>query len=70
MGGSLLYLRGTTQGRRHGEGKSIPEMGLQSLGQGSWIRARNREGQARSRHGVSKTETKVVEGRDTRWKVF
>ena len=34
-------------------------MGLQSLGQGSQIRAQNREGQAGSRCGVPKTETKV-----------
>ena len=37
-------------------------MGLQSLGQGSQIMARNREGWAGSRCGVSKTETKVCEG--------
>ena len=59
MGGSLLYLRGTTQGREHGKGKCKPETGLQSLGQGSRIRARNGEGQAGSRCGVLKTETKV-----------
>ena len=39
--------------------KSMPEMGLQSLGQGSRIRARNREGQAGSRCGVPKVGTKV-----------
>ena len=54
MGGSLLYLWGTMQGRKHGEGKSMPEMGLQSLGQGSWIRAQNGEGWAGSRCGVPK----------------
>ena len=59
MGGSLLYLRGTTQGRECSEGKSKPEMGLQSLGQGSQIGAWNREGQAGSRCGVLKTGTKV-----------
>ena len=59
MGGSLLYLRGTTQGCKHGEGKSKPKMGLQSLGQGSWIRARNGEDQAGSRCRVPKRETKV-----------
>ena len=48
----------------------MPEMGLQSLGQGSQIRARSGEGRAGSRHGVPKTETKVVEGWDTRWKVL
>ena len=56
------------QGRKHGEGKSKPETGLQSLGQGSWIRARNREGQAGSRCGVSKMRSKVCGGWDTRWK--
>ena len=59
MGGSLLYLRGSTQGRERGEGKSKPETGLQSLGQGSRIRAQNGEGWAGSRCGVPKTETKV-----------
>ena len=48
----------------------MPKMGLQSLSQGSRIRARSGEGQAGSRHGVPKTETKVVGGRDTRWKVL
>ena len=54
MGGLLLYLQGTTQGREHGEGKGKPEMELQSLGQGSWIRAQNGEGQAGLRCGVLK----------------
>ena len=53
-----------------GEGKSMPETGLRSLGQGSWIRARSGEGWAGSRHGVPKMETKVVRGQDTRWKVL
>ena len=47
MGGSFIYLWGTMQGRERGEGKSMPKMGLQSLGQGSQIRARNREGLGR-----------------------
>ena len=47
MGGSFIYLWGTAQGRRRSKGKSKPEMGLQSLGQGSWIRAQNREGSGR-----------------------
>ena len=59
MGGSLLYLRGTMQGREHGKGKSMPEMGLQSLGQGSQIRAWNGEGRAGLRCGVPKIGTKV-----------
>ena len=59
MGGSLLSLWGTTQGRERSEGKSMPEMGLRSLGQGSWIRARNGEGQAGLRCGVPKMGTKV-----------
>ena len=62
MGGLLLYLRGTTQGCEHSEGKSKPEMGLQTLSQGSQIRAQNGEGWAGSRCGVPKTETKVCGG--------
>ena len=50
------------QGREHGKGKSKPETGLQSLGQGSQIRARNGEGRAGSKCGVPKTETKVCGG--------
>ena len=34
MGGSLLYLRGTMQGHKRGEGKSKPKTGLRSLGRG------------------------------------
>ena len=49
-------------GRKRGEGKSKPEMGLRSLGQGSWIRAQNGEGRAGLRCGVLKTETKVCGG--------
>ena len=48
----------------------MPEMGLQSVSQGSWIRARNGEGRAGSRCGVLKTETKVVEGQDMQWKIL
>ena len=59
MGGSLLSLRGTMQGRERGEGKSKPETVLQSLGQGSWIRAQNGEGWAGSRCGVPEMGTKV-----------
>ena len=62
MGGSLLYLWGTMQGHEHGKGRGKPEMGLQSLGQGSRIRARNKEGRAGLRCGVPKTETKVCGG--------
>ena len=47
------------QGCKHGEGMNKSEMGLRSLGQGSWIRARNGECQAGSRCGVPKMETKV-----------
>ena len=61
---------GDYAGLQRGEGKSMPEMGLQSLGQGSRIRAWNGEGQAGSRRRVPKMETKVVEGWDTRWKVL
>ena len=50
------------QGCEHGEGKSKPEMGLQSLSQGSRIRAWNREGRAGSRRGVPEMETKVCGG--------
>ena len=70
MGGLLLYLWGGVQGCKRSEGKSIPETGLRSLGQGSWIRSRNGEGQVGLRCGVPKTETKVVEGWDTRWKIL
>ena len=48
--------------RVRGEGTSKPETGLQSLGQGSWIRAQNGEGQAGSRCRVLKMETKVCGG--------
>ena len=58
------------QGCERGEGKSKPEMGLRSLGQGSRIRARNGEGQAGSRYGVPKMELRFVEGRDTRWEIL
>ena len=47
------------QGREHGEGMSKSETGLQSLSQGSWIRARNGEGQAGSRMQSSENGTKV-----------
>ena len=50
------------QGRKHGEGKSKPETGLRSLGQGSRIRAQNGEGWAGSRCRVPKTGTKVCGG--------
>ena len=59
MGGSLLYLWGTMQGHKRGEGKSMPKTGLQRLGQGSWIRARNGDGWAGSRCRVLKMGTKV-----------
>ena len=62
---------GNFAGSQRGEEKSMPKVGLRCLGQGSWIRTRSRGGgQAGSRHGVLKTETKVVGGRDTRWKVL
>ena len=47
------------QGRERGEGKSKPETGLRSLGQGSQIRARNREGWAGSSR-VPRMGTKVL----------
>ena len=50
------------QGRECGEGMSKSETGLQSLSQGSWIRARNGEGWVGLRCGVPKMETKVCEG--------
>ena len=59
MGGSLLYLQGAMQGCECDEGKSMPETELQSLGQGSWIRAWSGEGRAGSRCGVPKMGTKV-----------
>ena len=61
---------GDFAGSRHGEEKSMPEVGLRSLGQGSRIRAQSGGDRAGSRHGVLKMETKVVGGRDTRWKVL
>ena len=48
----------------------MPEIGLRSLGQGSWIRAWSGEGRAGLRHGVLEMETKVVGGWDTWWKVL
>ena len=61
---------GNFAGLRHSEERSMPEAGLRHLGQGSRIRTRSGGGQVGSRHGVPKMETKVVEGRDTRWKVL
>ena len=57
-GGSLLYLW-TMQGCERSEGMSKSEMGLQSLGQGSWIRVWNGEGWAGSNTRSSKNRTKV-----------
>ena len=48
--------------------RSMPKVGLQHLSQGSQIRTWSRGGRAGSRHGVLKMETKVVGGRDTRWR--
>ena len=48
----------------------MPKAGLPCLGQGSQIRTRSGGGRAGSRHRVPKTETKVVRGRDTWWKVL
>ena len=59
MGGSLIYLWGTMQGRECSEGKSMPETGLRSLGQGSQMRAQNGEGRAGLRCRVLKMGTKV-----------
>ena len=50
------------QGRECGKGKGKPEMGLQSLSQGSRIRAQNGESQAGSRCGVPEMETKICGG--------
>ena len=47
------------QGRERGEGMSKSEMGLETLGQGSRIRARNREGWAGSSMRSSENGTKV-----------
>ena len=46
----------------------MPEVELRRLGQGSWIRTRSRGGSGRVETRSSKMETKVVGGRDTRWK--
>ena len=58
------------QGRECSEVKSKPETGLQSLGQGSRIRAWNGEGQAGSRCGVLKMGTKVCGGMGYAGEVF
>ena len=50
------------QGCKRGEGMSKSKMGLQSLSQGSQIRAWNGEGWAGSRCRVPKMETKVCGG--------
>ena len=69
--GRFIFIStGGYAGLRRGEGKRMPKTGLQSLSQGSRIRAWSREGQAGSRHGVPKMESKVVGGQDTQWKVF
>ena len=47
------------QGHEHSEGMSKSKMGLQSLGQGSWIRVWNREGRAGSSTWSSENGTKV-----------
>ena len=47
------------QGHEHSKGMSKSKMGLQSLSQGSGIRAWNREGQAGSSMQSSKNGTKV-----------
>ena len=47
------------QGHEHGERKSKSETGLQSLGQGSRIRAWHGEGRAGSSMRSSKNRTKV-----------
>ena len=58
------------QGCERGEGMSKSETGLQSLGQGSHIRARNREGRAGLRCGVPKMELRFVDGWDMWWKIL
>ena len=60
--GGLTFISTGDYVCEHGEGKSKPETGLRSLGQGSQIRARNREGWAGLRCGVPKMETKVCGG--------
>ena len=47
------------QGRERGEGMSKSETGLQSLDQGSWIRAWNGEGRAGLSMRSSENGTKV-----------
>ena len=47
------------QGCEHSEGMSKSEMGLQSLGQGSWEGVWNREGRAGSGTWSSKNRIKV-----------
>ena len=49
------------QGHKHSEGMSKSEMGLQSLGQGSWKRVWNGESRAGSSTWSSENRTKVCE---------
>ena len=71
VNGRFVFIStGNFAGSRRDEEKSMPKAGLQRLGQGSQIRARSGEGRAGSRHRVLKTETKVVGGWDTWWKVL
>ena len=59
MGGSLLQLRGTMQGREHSEAMSKSKTGLWSLGQGSWERVWNGKGRAGSSTRSFENRTKV-----------
>ena len=61
MGGSLLYLQETMQGRKPSKGNSKSKVGLRSLGQGGRIRAWSREGGAGSRTRSSETELRFVD---------
>ena len=71
QGRFVFISMGDYTGLRRGEEKSMPDGGLRCLSQGSRIRTRSRGGGwAGLRHGVPKTETKVVGGRDTQWKVL
>ena len=52
--GRFIFIStGNFAGSQHGEKKSMPEAGLQCLGQGSWIRTRSRGGSGRVETGSS-----------------
>ena len=59
MGGSFLYLLGTSQGRG---AASMPEVGLRCLSQGSQIRTQSRGGSGRVKTEFQKRKLRFVGG--------